>query len=240
MFCAAAFVAAKADISGHKLNVHDFTELVVVDGINVDYYCNADSAGWAVFSCEPDMASHILFTIKNDRLTIRTDADEHPIDGVPRVCVYSTSLTKVENSGDSTLHVHKTVPVSSFKAKQIGNGNLIIDDIEADRLDAGITTGKGILKINGKAQKATITNVSTGTIDASALEVGDLKCVLFGTGNIEVKPMGNMRIYGTGPGSVIYHKQPAKVSNRSIGVKVHALEDKVAAIKDNKSENNSK
>ena len=219
------FVTAKAETTDYKLDVHDFSELVVVDGINVDYFCKPDSAGIAVFSCEPEMASHIMFSQKNDRLTIRTDADEHPIAGVPGVRVYSSSLAKVENSGDSTLRVHVTAPVSTFKAKQIGNGTLIIDNIVADRVDAGITTGKGLLVINGKAQKATITNVSTGPIDASSLEVGDLKCVLFSTGNIEANPVDNLRVHGTGPGAVIYKKRPAKVSNRSIGVKVHSGEE---------------
>ena len=61
------FVTAKAETTDYKLDVHDFSELVVVDGINVDYFCKPDSAGIAVFSCEPEMASHIMFSQKNDR-----------------------------------------------------------------------------------------------------------------------------------------------------------------------------
>lgn len=239
MFGTVTFITAIAETADYKLDVNDFSELVIVDGINVEYFSNPDSAGMAIFSCEPEMASHIMFTHKNDRLTIRTDADEHPIAGVPSVRVYSTSLKHVENSGDSTLRVHVTAPVNTFKAKQIGNGTLIIDNIVADRVEAGITTGKGLLVINGKAQKATITNVSTGPIDASSLEVGDLKCVLFGTGNIEANPIDNLRVYGTGPGAVIYKKQPSKVSNRSIGVKVFSGEE-AADIQSNNSKNNSK
>ena len=81
------FVTAKAETTDYKLDVHDFSELVVVDGINVDYFCKPDSAGIAVFSCEPEMASHIMFSQKNDRLTIRTDADEYPIAGARHCAV---------------------------------------------------------------------------------------------------------------------------------------------------------
>lgn len=237
LVCAIQFIPVSAVVTDQKLDVNDFSELVVVDGVNVDYFCSPDSAGMAIFSCEPEMASHIIFTHKNDRLTIRTDADEQPVANVPRIRVYSSSLSRVENSGDSTLRVHRVVPTNSFKAKQIGNGTLIIDYVEANRVDAGITTGKDTLIINGKAQKSTITNVSTGLIDASSLQVNDLKCVLFGTGNIETNPVDNLRVYGTGPGAVVYNKLPTKITNRSIGVKVLSREEFAEALSEKKENN---
>ncbi len=45
----------------YELDVKDFSELKVTDGINVDYVCNPDSAGKAVFFATPDIASQILF-----------------------------------------------------------------------------------------------------------------------------------------------------------------------------------
>ena len=36
-------------LSRYELNVSDFSELKVVDGVNVDYKCNPDSAGMVCF-----------------------------------------------------------------------------------------------------------------------------------------------------------------------------------------------
>lgn len=74
----------RADESAaYKLNVQNFSELTVVDGVAVDYYCQPDSAGWAVFSCTPDKAASIMFENKAERLTVRSAADEKTIDGLP-------------------------------------------------------------------------------------------------------------------------------------------------------------
>lgn len=206
----------------HRIFVDTFTELTVVDGVNVDYYCRPDSAGWAVFVCEPEMAPKITFSNNSRRLSIQTDADEVALVGVPRVTVYSTSLVKVENSGDSLLRVFVTEPVKTFKAKQIGNGSLEVHNIKADHVDAGITAGKGSLSIDGTAAKATISNVSTGPIDASKLDADEVKCVIFGTGDIDCSPKDKLRIYGAGSGAIYYHVNPAKIANRGIGVKAYA------------------
>jgi hypothetical protein len=205
-----------------RINVEDFSVLTVVDGIGVDYYCNPDSAGWSVFECEPSLAPHIMFTNKKNSLTIQSDAEDAPIQGLPRVTVYSNALTKVENSGDSLLIVHSTVPVQSFKVKQIGNGSIIVDNIEAKTMDIGITAGKGSISIKGSADKASISNVSTGPIDATGLKVQDVKCTVFGPGNVHVTPTRQLTVYGAGSGHIIYRTKPEKVSNRSIGVKANA------------------
>lgn len=212
--------SAKAEI--FRINVEDFSSLTVVDGVGVDYYCNPDSAGWTVFECEPSLAPHIMFSNKKSHLTIQSDAEDSPIQGLPRVTVYSNSLAKVENSGDSLLIVHSTVPVQAFKAKQIGNGDIMVKDIDSKTLDIGITAGKGSISIKGCADKATISNVGTGPIDASELTVGEVKCTVFGPGNVRVTPLRKLTIYGAGSGRILYRTKPEKISNRSIGVKANA------------------
>ena len=60
------FLSAMAsEPADYKLEVQDFTELKVTDNINVDYHCSADSAGWAFFTCPPEMATMLLFS--NDK-----------------------------------------------------------------------------------------------------------------------------------------------------------------------------
>lgn len=218
----AAVPALPAQIAAYKLNVQNFGELTVVDGIGVDYYCRPDSAGWVMFFCEPEIAGSIMFSNNAESLTIRTAADETPIEGVPRVKVYSSILRKVENSGDSLVRVMTLAPVEHFKAKQIGNGTLEIFGLTAEQVDASVTAGKGHAHIEGKADRAKLSNVGTGPLDASGLAVGNVNCFVFGTGNIDCAPAERLRIYGAGSGKVIYHTKPAKITNRGIGVKAYA------------------
>ncbi len=210
---------ASAQVADYKLNVQNFCELTVVDGIGVDYCCSTDSAGWAVFSCEPATASRIMFSNKEEVLTIQTDADEKAITNLPRIKVYSVSLRKVENSGDSTVCIHVTTPVKSFKAKQIGNGMLDIHGLDAGNVDASIMAGCGKLYIEGKTNKVTFKNVSSGPIKGSGLVASEVKCLMLGNGDIECKASDKLSIFGAGSGMVVYHSDPAKIVNRGIGVK---------------------
>ncbi len=213
------FSAVKAQNADYKLNVQNFCELTVVDGINVDYYCRPDSAGWVIFSCEPGLASRIMFDNRAEHLTVQTDADESPIEGVPLLKVYSASLRKIENSGDSTVRAFVGVPVKQFKARQIGNGSLEVHGLDAGIVDAGVTAGCGSLHLDGKAVKATIRNVGTGPIDASDLHSSEVRCFIFGTGDVDCRPKDKLRVFGAGSGIVYYHDTPAKITNRGIGVK---------------------
>ncbi len=215
-----AALAASAEVNDYKLDVQDFVELTVVDGVNVEYHCNPELAGTAVFSCEPEMASHLMFANHADKLTIQTDATETPIEGVPTVIVYSSNLRRCENSGDSLLVVNLGQHVDKFKIKQIGNGATEVHQLDAEMLDGSVTTGRGAIRVDGTAPKVSFSNVGSGPIDASALSAEQIKCLIFGTGDIKCTPSEKLSIIGAGSGSVYYAGQPTKVSNRSIGVKL--------------------
>ena len=81
-----------AQAADYSLNVANFCELTVVDGVPVDYVCCADSAGMVVFSAEPGDASKITFSNNKEHLRIQSAADDRPLKGLPRVRVYSASL----------------------------------------------------------------------------------------------------------------------------------------------------
>ncbi len=225
--CIALFTvsAQESTLTTYRLNVENFDELTIVDGVNVDYRVNPDSIGYAVFTCDASMASNISFSNKNNHLTIRTNADEYDIPNVPLVTVYSATLHKIENSGDSLVRVFNPVKVETFKAKQIGNGNIEVYNVNANNVDAGITAGKGHITISGTTTRARLRNVSTGPIYAANLHAKSVKCFVFGTGNIDCYPSDNLTAYGAGSGKVFYHFKPEKVSNRGIGVRIIPSEE---------------
>ncbi len=225
IFAFISFAVHADDKAAYSLNVANFNSLTVVDGIGVDYSCKPDSAGWAVFSAPPELASKISFSNNKEHLRIQTMSEESPLQGLPRIKVYSAALTYVENSGDSLVRVNATVPVPKFTAKQIGNGSLEVTGITTTQLDGDAAAGKGNLTVEGKAEKAKFRNVGTGAVDASSLECDNMSCFILGPGKIDTNVSGRLKVTGAGSGRVINHAKAEKVSNRSIGIKVEEAGD---------------
>lgn len=207
----------------YKLQVSDFNELTVVDGINVDYISHPDSAGYVVFTATPELADQVTFSNSGSKLTIQTTAYEHPIVGMPKIRVYSTMLRSATNSGDSTLRILSVVTNDKFKVKEMGNGRIEAYGINADEIEANVDTGAGTVIVEGTVRKANLRNVGTGTLDASSLNATEAKIFVFGSGPVDANVTTKMSIYGIGPGKVRLHRHPEKISNRSIGVKTELL-----------------
>ena len=208
------------DIADYKLELKDFSELKVNDCLNIEYRCSNDSAGYVFFSCEPEIASNLLFTSKKNSLNIQVADDFDNFDRLPTIKVYSSMLEKVENGSDSTLFIISNQPVKSLKARVIGNGTIIFNSVEATSVDLGIVTGRGHIVVNkGNTFKAKYSNVGTGTIEAGNLNSSQVKVIISGTGNIDCNASESLSVYGMGSGSVYYSGEPSKISNRSVGIK---------------------
>ncbi len=226
LFIACSAYAANAQSAPYKLDVGDFSELKVPDGINVEYRCSTDSAGWAYFECDPKIAQMLIFTNKKNSLKIQVAADGAKVTDLPTVYVYSLTLQKVENSGDSTVKVVRTLPVREFKGSVIGNGTLIISDLKTHQADLAIRTGNGHLVANGKTREANLRNVGTGKLEASGLQSEVTKCNIVGTGPIDCNASVALSVTGAGSGKVYYGGTPSKITNRSIGVKAISVDTK--------------
>lgn len=213
-------LAQQAELRHYDIDVRDFTQLIVVDGVNVEYTTGTDSVGTVSFECEPTVSSCLLFSNKNNCLKIQVDANALPVGAkLPTVKAVSSNLTKAENSGDSTVNVSGLRNVSTFSARLIGNGTLIVRDLNADNVNGAITTGSGHLVLAGKAIKAKLSNIGTGPLEANSLDCVSVKCVSFGTGDIDCHVTEQLTIIGAGSGTVYYSGNPKKVVNRTIGVK---------------------
>jgi hypothetical protein len=218
------FLASAQEMQHYALNVSDFNELKVVDGINVDYKCSADSAGIVTFDTTPDKASILMFSNDKSRLKVQLYSDGATFTDIPTVTVYSNYLQKVENSGDSTVRVLSIASGASFKARLIGNGRIVARNIHSTSVDASIDTGSGNLTIYGKCQSAKYTLTGTGNIQADELNATNVKCVLFGTGTIGCAVSDKFSIYGASSATIYYRGNPTTIKNRSVGVKLSQLE----------------
>lgn len=219
----AAFSAVAAGPTRYELDVKDFSELKVTDGINVDYICNPDSAGKAVFIATADQASQILFVPNKQKLEIQLATDESGTRReIPRVTVYSNILSYVENSGDSLVRVLSVNPGPRFRARVIGNGRIVVRNVKSTQVDVSLDTGKGSLVVSGSAEVANLSCTGTGSITADELIAETVKCKSLGTGTIGCAPTKNLSIMGLS--GTIYYRGTPKIKNRSIGVKIESLD----------------
>lgn len=230
--CAVAVsMAATAEelvLSRYELSVGDFTELSVVDGLNVNYKCNPDSAGTIVFETTAAVADQILFeNNKKGRLSIEKQfhAENEMVWGLPDIMVYSRFLTSVTNSGDSTVRVISVKPTINFKATVIGNGRLIVSDIDCVKFDGSIKTGNGTLVASGRCDEASLVNTGVGAIQADRLQAQNATCRFFGSGTTGVWATDSLIIKGMFPGKLYYKGEPKKLKNYAMGVKLFPLDN---------------
>ena len=206
------------NLTKYELKVGEFNELKVVDGINVDYKCNNDSAGLAVFTSLPEKASAFIFNNKKGKLSMQISTESVGMKDMPTVTVYSKSLTKVENSGDSTVRVLSVAKGPKFAATLMGNGRLAIRNIEMVEVNGKIATGNGTLVLDGSCEKANYTFMGTGVIQADGMKAELVSVKASGTGSIGVWAVSKLSIMGAGSTKVYYKGNP-EIKNRSVGIK---------------------
>ncbi len=223
---ATLLMAAENDLKRYEVNVGDFSELKVLEGLNVDYKCSEDSNGFVVFNAAPDIASVIMLNNNKSCLELQISTDGIDYDNLPRITVYSRFLNKVENDGDSLVRVLSVAPAASFRATLIGNGGLALHGISTNNFVGAIKTGNGVIAVDGKSTKAHLSIVGTGSIQADDLSANEIKCSLSGTGIIECNPASKLTVvatFGVSSGKVYYRGKP-DIKDRAPGVKILPIE----------------
>lgn len=207
----------------YELDIKEFDVLKVIDGVNVDYRCNPDSAGRAVFTTTPGLASVLMFSNDNGKLSIQMASEDRNRRDIPLVTVYSTFLNKVENAGDSTVRVVNVAPCAKFQAILIGNGRLAVHGVKSTEANLSLRTGNGVLAADGTADELKISFSGTGTIQADEFPATKVSVRATGTGAIGCAPDKELSIVGAGS-TKIYHKGTPTIKNRSIGIKTFRLD----------------
>ena len=223
---ATLLMAAENDLKRYEVNVGDFSELKVLEGLNVDYKCSEDSNGFVVFNAAPDIASVIMLNNNKSCLELQISTDGIDYDNLPRITVYSRFLNKVEHDGDSLVRVLSVAPAASFRATLIGNGGLALHGISTNNFVGAIKTGNGVIAVDGKSTKAHLSIVGTGSIQADDLSANEIKCSLSGTGIIECNPASKLTVvatFGVSSGKVYYRGKP-DIKDRAPGVKILPIE----------------
>ncbi len=209
----------------YEVVVGDFNRLKITNDLNVEYVLNPDSAGVAVFYTTREKVNSILFSNKKSRLVIEVSTENaiKPRD-LPVVRVYSSEIEELENDADSTLRVFNVVqPDKKLKLRLSDNGKIISHGIGVKEVEASILTGKGLVILSGKCDKANLRCTGTGEIQADELDAVDVDCMILGTGTIGCWPNGGkLTIKGSGTGKVYYKGMPSEIKSYQLG-KIKAI-----------------
>lgn len=222
-------LAANAqEMQNFTIKVGDFTQLSVIDNINVEYRCNPDSSGYAKFISEPAMANQLIFTNnKKGKLTITVGTDSVFVENLPDIVVYSAYLQSAINQGDSTLHVRSIAPAPKVNFMLTNNGSIKIDNIVATSVNLEIFTGKGNISATGKCTNLNVKNTGTGSINAEKLLAKNVNSRILGTGKVYCHvDGGNLSVKGSGTGKLYYRGKPGKTKIRQLGtIKAVSLDE---------------
>ena len=216
--------AAAASATPRTINVGEFNELIVNDGINVIYSNKADSAGLVAFDIEKEYTSYIMAERSKGKLKIQLDPAAISIKTLPTVYVYSSYLYKAENSKDSTLTIRSIAPGAKIDIQLQGNGKVIANGLDAVNIGLKLLTGKGKIIANGKCENLSVSNVGTGEIQADEVAAKHVKCSLMGTGTIGCAPKETLSVKGIGSGKVYYIGKPIITKSKLSNVKIVQLE----------------
>lgn len=215
---------AVAGAETRTINVGEFNELVVNDGINVVYSNSADSVGLVAFDIEKEYTSYIMAERNKGKLKIQLDQAALTLKNLPTVYVYSSYLYKAENSKDSTLTLLSVAPGAKIDISQQGNGKIIAHDLNAVNISLRLLTGKGTVIASGKCENLSISNIGTGEIQADEVAAKSVKCSLMGTGTIGCAPAETLSVKGIGSGKVYYIGKPLISKSKISNVKIVQLD----------------
>lgn len=216
---ACTLTSAYAQTKDYKLDIGDFHELTVANNIPVIYKNSVDSAGLAFYTCTPEVASTIAFSNDKSKLKIQYNQDSE-ITTSPVITIYSSTLTRATNWGDSTIVIEQMTPASEFKAKVIGNGDITVLNLVATKAEAAVQAGSGHVYISGKAKNAKFELASAGSIEGGNMEATEVTCSIVGTGSIDCYATEKLNVRGLGSGKVFYRGNPASIKNHGVGIKV--------------------
>lgn len=209
------------------LRTHDFMELRVRGPLNVDYVNSPDSAGLIEISGPvEEQLSWVEADGSGRKLTLALQVPADVVTtprNLPRVRVYSSYLTKIDNEGDSTVRVISPASVARFSARIIGNGRISVRNLRAGEVDGSILSGHGVLAMDGRCTKSALKLTGTGVIQADNLRSTDAAVWCTGTGSIGVWATKNLSIKGAGSGTVYVLGSP-EIKQHTVGVKVQPIE----------------
>lgn len=124
--------------------------------------------------------------------------------------------TVIKANANSLVQLKETVTVGKLDLNVSGSANMVVNHLEADKIECDIDGSGSITIKKGNAKEGDYSIVSSGDIHAFGLAVPLLSCKVTGNGLAEVHATDNLKANVIGKGNIRY-KGPTAVQQRIIG-----------------------
>lgn len=192
----------------YRFEVGNFYDLNIQNNVNVVYtHCN-DTIGHVSYKSTPEFEDAFIFTNNKGALKVQVQTDVLGKPGLPTLYVSSNNLEKVENYSDYNVRVESNIKADTFSVSLIGNGSIVVGDVDAHNVTAKITAGMGTIILSGDCTNSEFKLTGTGTIQADMLKSRNVTCRFLGGGTISTYPLVNLNVRGVGTTRIFYRGQP--------------------------------
>lgn len=198
----------EAALQEYTFKAGNFDHLSVQNNVNVIYTHSNDTIGYIRYKSTPDFEDAFIFTNNKGHLKIQVQTDDLGKPGLPTLYISSNNLERVENYSDFNLRIESNIKAEDFSASLVGNGSIVISDIDATTVSLKITAGMGTIIASGECTNADFKLTGAGTIQANLLKADNVKCNFFGGGSISTYPVKTLQTKGVGSTRIHYRGEP--------------------------------
>lgn len=233
---AADRVKGNGKLTAKTITIDDYNE-VRVDGVIDFSYEQSETTPHMEVTVDENLHQYVNIEIKDRVLTIGFKGAK--VDHFTKFIVTSNSkwLKKAKITGNgnfsvkspltgdeleikananSLIQLTKLVKVGKLDLEVSGSANMVVSNLQADKIECDIDGSGSVTLKEGKAKEGEYSIVSSGDIHAFGLEVAELSCKITGNGLAEVRPTENLKASIVGKGNIRY-KGPTAVQQKIIG-----------------------
>ena len=233
---AADHVKGNGKLSSEKITIDDYNS-IKIDGVIDFNYEQSDAAPYIEVTVDENLHEYVNINIKDRELSVGFKGVK--VDHYTKFIVKTNSkwLKEVKAAGNANFMVNspltgdeikinansnclvqlkEPVKMGKLDLNVSGSANMVINELQADKLECSIN-GSGTINLKkGDAKEGTYSITSSGEIMAFGVAVPELSCKMTGNGSMEVHATNNLKANIVGKGKIRY-KGPTAVQQKVLG-----------------------
>jgi hypothetical protein len=222
IFALAALLTAAIGLQAENVfyKVGPFYKLSVRGDVDIVYRVNPDSTGMARYDDADFTEEPFNLSINKGKLNVRRPTDA--TGNRPVLYLWSDFLMEATNEGVGEMSINLGAAAPEFSATLIGNGKIMVDNLDVTIANAAVKTGNGSIVLSGRTPEAYFAMIGAGVIQADNLEADLVDCKVIGTGTIGCNPVESLTVHGIGTTKIYYKGNPTV--KKSGGAKLFMME----------------
>jgi len=233
---AADHVKGNGTLTTKKIKIDDYNA-IKIDGVIDFNYEQSNAEPYIEVTVDENLHEYVNINIKDRELSVGFKGAK--VDHYTKFIVKTNSkwLKEVKAAGNANFMINSKLTGDELKIKAnsnclvqlkekveigkldlnvSGSANMVVNNLQADKLECSIN-GSGTINLKaGKAGEADYSITTDGEIMAFGVAVPEVNCKITGKGSAQVHPTENLKATIVGKGNIRY-KGPTAVQQKVIG-----------------------